>query len=192
MSEDTESRTGQDTLNPQAHSFPDLTPGLRELVENWVVKTTPDHPPHRLTAEELAALARASVETMAARALGFEEQPESSSEAPENEPEAAADERDGLAPPWGALERLTSDWLVQRERGTRPTPLSTADYRSFVRLVLKGLSCRPDARQRAEMAESLTQWIPESLATLPDGRQVEEVLKEDPLYFARQHLRASL
>lgn len=158
-----EAQTGQ-----EEQIYIALTPGLGEIVQNWVVKTVADLPPHKLDQAELAALARASVETMAARALGENERP------------------------WAALETLTSGWLVQRERGTRPGALTTEEYQRFVRFVLEGLAQSVQPETRAELAEMCAPLVQDTSDTLPDGRNVADVLREDPLYFAREHLRASL
>lgn len=147
-----------------------MVPGLDDFIKEWVVKKDTATPPRKLTEAEKIALGRASVETMAARALGEEE----------------------AETPWGALERMTRGWIVQRARGVRPTPLGPEDFRQFVRFVLEGLTQSVDLEERAALAETLTPFVPEIPDSLPDGRKIADVLREDPMYFAREHLKACL
>lgn len=157
----------------------EILPALRALVDGWVVKKSTSTPPQRLTSEELDMLARASIETLTQRALGI---------------------ADGE---WGSLEEVTRGWVVQRQRGDTPGPLGEEEYRQFVKFVLEGLSrARPtssqgeEGDQGAEQAQAadddLADYTPETDDVLPDGRRVADVLREDPFYFAREHLALSL
>lgn len=158
----------------------EILPALRALVDGWVVKTSTSTPPQRLTSQELDMLARASIETLTQRALGT---------------------ADGE---WGSLEEVTRGWVVQRQRGDTPGPLGEEEYRKFVKFVLDGLSrARPTSSpqgeggdQEAEQAQAagdeLADYTPETDDVLPDGRRVADVLRDDPFYFAREHLALSL
>lgn len=161
----------------------EILPALHALAEGWVVKKDPSIPPQRLVPEDFDQLARASVETMIQRALGYE------------------------GSEWGSLERLTRGWVVQRERGEAPAPLNDHDYRKLVRFVLEGLAQdripgkdsksgkNPDATSNEvplTTPEALLAYVPETDERLPDGRLIADVLKEDPFYFAREHLAQSL
>lgn len=156
----------------------EILPALRTLVDGWVVKKTTSAPPQRLAADDLDLLARASIETLTQRALGTE---------------------DGE---WGSLEEVTRGWVVQRRRGDTPGPMVADDYRQFVRFVLEGLAReRPAASsddaatadfEQQSAGEDLSVYAPESDDVLPDGRRVTDVLREDPFYFAREHLALSL
>ncbi|WP_202405250.1 hypothetical protein [Saccharibacter sp. 17.LH.SD] len=153
----------------------EVLPALRSLVESWVVKKTPSTPPRKLSADDLDQLARASIETLAQRALGT------------------------IDGEWGSLEELTQGWVVQRYRGATPGPLVEDDFRHCVRFVLEGLSrerptdkSQPSGEGVSAADEALSTFVPETDDVLPDGRKVADVLREDPFYFAREHLALSL
>lgn len=158
----------------------EVLPALRALVHGWVVKKSTATPPQRLAADDLDRLARASIETLTQRALGTE---------------------DGE---WGSLEEVTRGWVVQRSRGDTPGPMVADDYRQFVRFVLEGLSREQpvgtstttdidgDGLEKSSGGEDLSSYAPETDELLPDGRRVADVLREDPFYFAREHLALSL
>ncbi|GAD10192.1 hypothetical protein GFGA_1d0655 [Gluconobacter frateurii NBRC 103465] len=93
----------------------EILPGLRDIVQSWVVKKEVFLPPRRLTDEDIEVLAKASIETLKQRAVGE------------------------LASEWGSLQTLTASWIVQRQRGQIPFPLRSEEYRVFVELALKGL-----------------------------------------------------
>ncbi|QHI95023.1 hypothetical protein GT348_00685 [Aristophania vespae] len=147
----------------------EILPALRLLVEHWVVKKAPSVPPGKLTPEDLDQLSKASIETLSQRALGTE------------------------ANEWGSLETLTRGWVVQRQRGEMPTPLVEDDFRRFVRFVLEGFAKQEltTGTEPTSMTE-LESFIPKKDIVLPDGRKVIDVLKDDPFYFAREHLAQSL
>lgn len=93
----------------------EILPGLRDIVQSWVVKKEVSLPPRRLTDEDIEVLAKASIETLKQRAVGE------------------------LASEWGSLQNLTASWIVQRQKGQIPFPLKTEEYRMFVELALRGL-----------------------------------------------------
>jgi len=93
----------------------EILPGLRDIVQSWVVKKEVSLSPRRLTEEDIDVLAKASIETLKQRAVG-----EQASE-------------------WGNLQTLTTSWIVQRQRGHIPFSLTSEEYRMFVELALKGL-----------------------------------------------------
>ena len=62
----------------------EILPGLRDIVQSWVVKKEVSLPPRRLTDEDIEVLAKASIETLKQRAVGE------------------------LASEWGSLQNLTA------------------------------------------------------------------------------------
>ena len=91
----------------------ELLPGLKELLQGWVLKKGPARAPQRITDVDADEIARASIDALHQRVIG-----------------------EG----WGNLETLTQGWLVQRQKGEQPSSLGEEDFRSFTLLVLRGLS----------------------------------------------------
>lgn len=161
----------------------EILPALRSIVDGWVIKKSPSMPPQKITSDDLDALAQASIETLTQRAFGT---------------------ADGE---WGRLEELTRGWIVQRQRGGTPGPMEADDFRQFIRFVFEGMTrersggvndtqghTRSDTQAAEQPLEEqdLSVYLPESDEVLPDGRRITDVLREDPFYFAREHLAMSL
>lgn len=147
----------------------EILPALRVMVEHWVVKKAPSVPPEKLSPEDLNQLSMAAIETLSQRALGLE------------------------TSAWGPLETVTQGWLVQRKKGEAPTPMGVDDFRRLVRFVLEGFSKQSVMTEEgAKSLADLADFGSKSEEVLPDGRRVADVLKEDPFFFAREHLAQSL
>lgn len=144
----------------------EILPALRAMTEGWVVKKSPSVPPQALLSEDLNEITSAALATLKERALGLEDAE------------------------WGSLERLTSGWIVQRKKGGAPSSFTIDDYRTILRFILEGLTRNPDVAE--VQAENLELYLPDTDEKLPDGRFIRDVLREDPFYFAREHLALSL
>lgn len=133
----------------------EMLPGLAVLVEGWVIKKDATLAPQRMTSDDIQDLAKATVETLKERALG--------------------DVENG----WGSLQTLTGGWVVQRERGKVPTPLSKEDFRKFVMLALEGMA------QQSSGSSVLSDDV-------DDVSLEDEAPSPDAFRFAREHLRRCL
>ncbi|WP_141492711.1 hypothetical protein [Neokomagataea tanensis] len=140
----------------------ELFPGFTDLLQGWVLKKGPARAPQRVAESDVEDLAKASIDTLRQRVTG----------------EAGAD--------WGSLQALTDGWLVQRQKGEKPSPLGEEDFRFLVTFVLEGLSA---PRQKAIQLSPLEEVEQESAVTSGDESQIAQ---EDPFKFAREHLARAL
>ncbi|WP_245642002.1 hypothetical protein [Neokomagataea thailandica] len=120
------------------------------------MKKAPDRAPQRVTDADVEDIARASIEALHQRVVG-----------------------DG----WGRLEILTQGWLVQRQKGQKPSALGEEDFRAFTLIVLHGLSA---PRGITPVAAHGVEGDEPAEVTAQDGEA------EDMFRFAREHLARAL
>lgn len=136
----------------------EMLPGLRSLVHFWIVKKDPAQMPERLTDKDIEAIAKVSLDTLNQREAG---QPESE---------------------WESLQKLTSGWIVQRERGQIPFPLTAEDFGKFLHLAEEG-------SQSLGHGSNSENIVPNEEAEVAEASQLPEI---DPFRFAREHLARCL
>lgn len=144
----------------------EILPVLRAMTEGWIVKKHSLDSPHPLSSEDLNEIAGAALDCLRERALGLADME------------------------WGSLEKLTTAWVVQRKKGGPPSSFTQEDYRKLIGFILEGLVRNPNISE--VQPENLAIYVPDTDEELEDGRLVADVLKEDPFYFAREHLARSL
>ncbi|MBR0558708.1 hypothetical protein [Neokomagataea anthophila] len=134
----------------------ELLPGFKEMLQGWVLKKGPARAPQRITDADADEIARASIEALHQRVIG-----------------------EG----WGSLETLTQGWLVQRQKGQKPSPVGEEDFRAFTLLVLRGLSAPQGKAEEGAVVQAEEEGV--------EGAESEEV-PEDTFRFAREHLARAL